>query len=488
MAIAGLSIFLFLTPLARFYWDDWMASLLLMSLLFLTSISYIKNFEKVSLRQFPFSIALFCAYLGIMMLALPYKEGWRMELIPYLCILLSVRLVRAHAEGKILIEKAVAAGSFVFSCLYVLMAFTPGQSEPLKGEFILNSHVVSAMALLGVFTALDIYLKEKNALFIFLAAISLVALGLTKSVSGYLGLAVGCVILLSGRPPASRLFFKRASALAWLAPLAFGAFLIVLYFKIGTLQDRFLWLKSAAQILIQNPLFGAGAGSFERLAPSYNWSHFQSPYAHSFPLQILCEFGMIAGGIVLLYILSSLKSAPASALKAGLIAAFIQNSIDFAMNIPGFLLIYFVMLACAQADTETSTEKNGTLKNLGIAAVLSIGCVLGWELGVKPFVRFQKTEIARRNLEEGNLDAAKMILMEAKKWDPVPAKIDEDLCQIAYMKYVTGQDRDASLNEAIGHAQDALKKNPHSKAAKNSLEELLNLSADRQASIPKEAL
>jgi O-antigen ligase len=127
----------------------------------------------------------------------------------------------------------------------------------------------------------------------------------------------------------------------------------------------------------QRPLLGAGVGTFADLFPSlraddfYSWGVWES--AHSTILEIAVEMGLPVAATIVIAALASLFILARAAIKSEgrsrrLLAAitgiallsYLHSTIDFSLQIPGYLILFGTLLGCGLA------RALATLKDAGI--------------------------------------------------------------------------------------------------------------------------
>jgi O-antigen ligase len=204
------------------------------------------------------------------------------------------------------------------------------------------------------------------------------ALLLTNSRGGLicscLGLLVAIILMATnGQKPRSRQTVVWASValaatVAWLSGMG----------RIGSqgLFDDARWsvYGFCVEAIRQRPLLGAGAGTFEDLFPSLRMADFNSwgvwDFAHSTILEIAVEMGIPVAAMVVIAALISLfviaRGAITSegrtrrslaAITGVAILSYLHSMIDFSLQIPGYLILFGILLGCGLAkasDTPTA--------------------------------------------------------------------------------------------------------------------------------------
>ena len=126
----------------------------------------------------------------------------------------------------------------------------------------------------------------------------------------------------------------------------------------------------------QRPLLGSGAGTFGDLFPSLRTDDFSTwgvwDYAHSTILEIAVEMGIpIAAMVVVASVASLVILAQAalsskdrgrstlSAITGIAVLSYLHSMIDFSLQIPGYLILFGILLGCglARASEPTKTPR-----------------------------------------------------------------------------------------------------------------------------------
>jgi O-antigen ligase len=125
----------------------------------------------------------------------------------------------------------------------------------------------------------------------------------------------------------------------------------------------------------QRPFLGSGVGTFGDLFPSLRASNFYSwgvwDYAHSTILEIAVEMGVPVALTIMIAALASVFILARAAIKSKgrsqrLLAAmtgiailsFLHSTIDFSLQIPGYLILFSILLGCGLARATGSPTEN----------------------------------------------------------------------------------------------------------------------------------
>lgn len=132
-------------------------------------------------------------------------------------------------------------------------------------------------------------------------------------------------------------------------------------------NNRWVWWNEAVGAFSGRPLLGAGAGSFPVLHTEYRTNDISVLQAHSFPLQLLAETGVVGlllalGGLALLWAaIAWVRRLPpggqralAAALAGAAVAFFLHGFYDWEWEIPGVTLpaILFLGVLAGSAGRE----------------------------------------------------------------------------------------------------------------------------------------
>jgi len=216
--------------------------------------------------------------------------------------------------------------------------------------------------------ALRLVLRSAAALTCFLALL------LTGSRGGLIfaccGLLVAIGLMVARKLKPNPWHFAGAGALAlvviggWLSGIG----------RIGSqgLFDEARWsvYGFCIEAIRQRPLLGAGAGTFEGVFPSLRTEDFSGwgvwDYAHSTILEIAVEMGLPIAAMIVLAAIASLIILARGALRstgpdqtslaaiAGIAAlTYLHSMIDFSLQIPGYLIVFGILLGCGLARSST---------------------------------------------------------------------------------------------------------------------------------------
>ncbi len=134
----------------------------------------------------------------------------------------------------------------------------------------------------------------------------------------------------------------------------------------------------------QRPLLGAGFGTFEDLFPSLRADNFYSwgvwDYAHSTILEIAVEMGIPVAAMVVIAALASLfilaraallsesrSLCPLAATTGIAVLSYLHSIIDFSLQIPGYLVLFGILLGCGLAKASAAPAAVGAVRSFAPA-------------------------------------------------------------------------------------------------------------------------
>jgi O-antigen ligase len=144
----------------------------------------------------------------------------------------------------------------------------------------------------------------------------------------------------------------------------------------GAFDDaRWLVYRLCAQAILERPWLGTGAGSFPDIFPALRTDELASwgvwEYAHSTILEIALEMGIpiaitvILGAVasVTVLIRAALKSADRKqilpfAVTGILVLSYLHSLIDFSLQIPGYFIVFAILLGCALSRASADSERS----------------------------------------------------------------------------------------------------------------------------------
>jgi O-antigen ligase len=195
-----------------------------------------------------------------------------------------------------------------------------------------------------------------------------------------LGLLVAIVLMVASRQK------PRFWRIVIPAGVAFAATLALL-FRMGRIGSQGLFdvarwsvYGSCVEAIRQRPLLGAGLGTFADLFPSLRADDFSSwgvwDYAHSTILEIAVEMGIPVAAVVVIAALAALFVLGRAAIRSkgrsrrlfaavtGIaVLSYLHSTIDFSLQIPGYLILFGMLLGCglARATAIPDGDRSGAI-------------------------------------------------------------------------------------------------------------------------------
>jgi O-antigen ligase len=136
----------------------------------------------------------------------------------------------------------------------------------------------------------------------------------------------------------------------------------------------------------QRPFLGAGVGTFGDLFPSLRADDFYSwgvwDYAHSTILEIAVEMGIPVAAMIAIAAMWSLfflaratvrstgRSRRLLAATTGIaVLSYLHSMIDFSLQIPGYLVVFGILLGCGLATASSAPAAIGAIRSRARSAV-----------------------------------------------------------------------------------------------------------------------
>jgi O-antigen ligase len=161
---------------------------------------------------------------------------------------------------------------------------------------------------------------------------------------------------------------------------------VVLLSRIGRIGSQGLFDDSrwsvyrfCVEAIKQRPFLGAGVGTFADLFPSLRADDFYSwgvwDHAHSTILEIAVEMGIPVAAMVVIAALTSLFFLTRTAVKSkgrskrslaaitGIaVLSYLHSMIDFPLQIPGYLIVFAILLGCGLARASSNPSAPGAVR------------------------------------------------------------------------------------------------------------------------------
>lgn len=508
-----LTIFFILLPVTRFFWDFVSENFLFIYVLcFLSVILYrqILSNSIIDLPRIHYSLLGFVICFIVSSLISPFKELVRNESITLFNTLSLFWIIQQlKTEIRISIQKMICGMAIVFFSLFIFAELSNTVAGYLKVEFFINKNLVASLNLLTLFIALNCY-KNSRLLASITIVLAICIFFMTKSLSALTGAAAGLTYLFfigtfeesdAGSLEAKHLltisddknglwstlkikwntFHFKFLLFIILITAALFIFSIENWTKHSAL-DRMRWWVVAIRILFDHPLWGSGPGSFEKIFQVYSSLGLKSIYAHNYFLQTASEIGILATLFLIVFFFYQIKNSSQRFLTAGLIAILIQNLFDFSLHIPGFFMLFWIVLSLATPEkfahfdsiklfkTQFDIKKFLSWPFFGIMSILIISA--GWRWGIKPLIAFQESLNAQTSFQKMDLLKTEQHLRNAIRWDSLPPSYYSNLSFILSLRYQNDSTNAYLLEESIALQKEALRKEPTSQFYKDRLTEL----------------
>jgi len=217
------------------------------------------------------------------------------------------------------------------------------------------------------------------------AVVCAIALLLTGSRAGLLcssmGLVVALTLMVANKWKLPRLYIVAFALVA-------SAVTIVWVSRLGRLasqglvdENRLSVYHSSLQAIWQRPLLGSGAGTFPDMFPVFRsgdlWSWGVWDYAHSTILEIAFEMGIpvaatVAIGAafsVVILIKAAINASDRtdrrtlSAIAGIATLAYLHSTVDFSLQIPGFFVVFAILLGCGLAMAVAKRDRHRRRRN-----------------------------------------------------------------------------------------------------------------------------
>ncbi|HUX06607.1 MAG TPA: O-antigen ligase family protein [Acidobacteriota bacterium] len=291
------------------------------------------------------------------------------SLVVLLVIPLVLTVVDRPQRARAVLAAFTAGGIFtaLWGLLQVFLGTGGGESGRRLTGFLGHYMTAGGMLMIVVIALLAVILaaKSRGEKLAALAAVilPLAALGLTQSRNAYVGLAVGCVVVLFlWRPGVVALLpFVLSLAVLLSPPMVRERIFSIADLEDASIRNRFEMLDRGTAIVSDFPIFGAGLHQVETLYPRYKKSESSSdvPHLHNNPLQIAAERGIPAAIVWLWFMaaafISTARMARAPAVEpwqriaamaaCGAIAAlFTAGMFEYNFGDMEVLIFFFVVL------------------------------------------------------------------------------------------------------------------------------------------------
>jgi uncharacterized membrane protein (DUF485 family) len=299
-----------------------------------------------------------------------------------------------------------------------------------------NPAVLAGFAL--SWTILFWHFRKKDRLYRWLFGACLVTLILAASWWSLVSLMIGFAYYYRQQIKTA-ISVKRSSAVGGGIILA-GFLLTTVYVKFGlsresfnSLSDRWGWWIAGFRMVREHPLVGVGLGSYGTAFPFFKTQGMLNTlYAHSFPLQLLSETGLLGAGGVLWLVIRYVRGlraqktidADSNAYQAALVSLLCFSAATIYMEyfIGKLMLLIVIALTLSAVDLKSIVLSK---KALGLAEIGFLLLIPGWYL---PFCASQYHARGLQYEERGENAQAEFFFQKGLSLNP---EQDESYAQLA---------------------------------------------------------
>jgi O-antigen ligase len=294
----GLAACVWFSVFANAAYDLWAACIIFTALTFLSTLLLIGHHRTRRSINLPFfePIVFFMAALILSTrysydVATSQFETW-IWFYSFIAFYLLINSSRALGTSHLF---------FVCSSVVLLPMAISCVNEQLKNHWeihstLINSIVMSGFVLYWLFPAWGIIKPAWFGRVLLSAALLILILG--RSWSAGMSLVIG--ILYYNKGKIKLLHIQKGKVFILCFFLLFVLSCAVLGFKLSHqtpdyyISNRFYWWRSALKMVFANPLTGVGLGAFQTAYPYFRTgTGWGTLYAHSFPLQLISETGVL---------------------------------------------------------------------------------------------------------------------------------------------------------------------------------------------------
>jgi len=322
---------------------------------------------------------------------------------------------------------------------------------------LINSLVLAGFTLNAVFLFWEDAQKGRRG-GIFLFCTCLFVLALARSWWSYICLLAGFAV------------YYQDPILSWIkmrkrVGFAVGAILLTLLAAVVVLKvrvhtgpykgsSRYYYWYTAVRIWLAYPWTGIGLGGFATAYPYFRTPQFQSTlFVHSFPLQWLCETGILGIAGLALMVVSAWKFlAKNRACQAALVAVLAFSMLSINLE---YLLNKILLLILLAATLRTENKTCIRIKPLWIG----VFCISLWLMSpfwVRMFIGSQWVTTGLTEETSGHWPQAQASYQKAISIDPANAEAYAGLARIYRKAYHESHDT-ADLSRSQDYLQDAMR-------------------------------
>ncbi len=290
-------------------------------------------------------------------------------LLPVLCLMFRFLIPDDREQAQELCRKVLKISFYITIAAILLCARKSINAGTLKRLTFPFQYANGCGIFFGVMFILarhSGYEWARKRQFIFLAG-----LAFTQSV-GAIGITVLAEIFLSRNIKEALIIF---------AALIIGALLLRgrVYQSVGTFIERFLQMRDGFVCMLQNPVFGIGAGRWEVHKNLYQSGFYSAKEIHSSIFQIGADSGIIGIGLFIVSGAAAFRSIKANSrvYPVAMIMILGHSVLDFSLTFAALGFFLMLLLACC----ESSEQKSVGMKKPAVYSLAAVSAIVFIALG-----------------------------------------------------------------------------------------------------------
>jgi predicted negative regulator of RcsB-dependent stress response len=407
--------FVLALPLLRLAWDQWVQSLVGVSISFLVVLGCVlvlmgrtaDGGRGLSVTR---SYGPFGAVVLLASLVSTFQSSYLQSALPGLLndfpawAFFFVGAV-SQGETRILFRRAFAGAGLV--AIVAAFLYAVDRTGPWTGPLV-NPNIFAALVLLTAPALFDFAFDPSSSRWVrsfWIGALVLMGTGLVLSRS-LVGVAVAVIqgtVALGYRWTKSE---GRKTLLLLLVVAIGGVGLYLNQADWGKVfrgdPDRLTWMGTAFEIFKAHPIFGAGPGTFGEAYPAFRtdpWG-LNSLYVHNFVLEWLAERGAAGGGVLILFIVvlvgRNWRTYRKTGLGLGLAGFCLFNLFHIGFSFPGLYWLFFLGLGLTVGEESESASTDEIAGN-SIASKWIVAPLVVWSLvGLSFFAVFRANQLCEK--------------------------------------------------------------------------------------------
>lgn len=346
-------------------------------------------------------------------------------------------------DERIQIDHAIRAAAWVLMVLAFYQRISLGEARPSSA--LVNPNIYAGTILL----LLPLSLERRDWL---LAAGLIINLWWTRSVGAWLGIFAALLITRRWRHGVG----------AWAGALGGLVCLIAIYgkFQSPEVLHRLGWWQSAAAMVFDRPLSGAGPGSFAYVLHAYrSGGGLSTLYAHQYFFQTAAEYGLLFS-IVWFSGLWSCVLRGNSYKRFGALAVLIHSCWDWTLSMPANLWLFSYFAASSLSTEAQGVNIRARWKIPAAVLIASLGWfVCRGALNLWSAERSRSAALAAVAAEDHA--AAETAARETLARNPRDARAVLILVTVDLGRAASAKDPEPSLRSAAAHLERAAELNPY---------------------------